>query len=234
MQLIACPGCGAARSGAPLIRDRHGLERSTQVGFTRLAHIGRRSRVNPRSVSAEKQENTGIGPTSAALAAAGERCAFCQTNPTAILAKRTQGPSPRGAPRDARVAGTPLRGPHDHRPVFMGPGSRYARPGRHVDRSTYGCRKRRPAKVLCFAPVLYRNRATPTCRAATAAIFAKRAQPRFGRRKRNPVRSLTLQPPIHSFRALSPRAEMRPADRSRRPEATARQRDAPSGATGVW
>jgi hypothetical protein len=27
-------------SGAPLIRDRHGLERSTQVGFTRLAHIG--------------------------------------------------------------------------------------------------------------------------------------------------------------------------------------------------
>jgi hypothetical protein len=30
----ACPGCGAARSGAPLIRDRHGLERSTQVGFT--------------------------------------------------------------------------------------------------------------------------------------------------------------------------------------------------------
>ena len=36
----ACPGCGAARSGAPLIRDRHGLERSTQVGFTRLAHIG--------------------------------------------------------------------------------------------------------------------------------------------------------------------------------------------------
>jgi hypothetical protein len=60
----ACPGCGA-----PLIRDRHGLERSTQVGFTRLAHIGRRSRVNPRSVSAEKQENTGMGPTSAALAA---------------------------------------------------------------------------------------------------------------------------------------------------------------------
>jgi hypothetical protein len=96
-------------------------------------------------------------PTSAALAAAGERCAFCQTNPTAILAKRTQGPSPRGAPRDARVAGTPLRGPHDHRPVFMGPGSRYAPPGRHVDRSTYGCRKRRPAKVLCFAPVLYRE-----------------------------------------------------------------------------
>src|SRR6266516_6984442 len=43
----ACRGCGAARSGAPLIRDRHGLERSTQVGFTRLAHIGRRSRVNP-------------------------------------------------------------------------------------------------------------------------------------------------------------------------------------------
>jgi hypothetical protein len=64
----ACPGCGAARSGAQLIRDRHALERSTQVGFTRLAHIGRRSRVNPRSVSAEKQENTGIGPTSAALA----------------------------------------------------------------------------------------------------------------------------------------------------------------------
>ena len=24
---------------APLIRDRHGLERSTQVGFTRLAHV---------------------------------------------------------------------------------------------------------------------------------------------------------------------------------------------------
>ena len=64
----ACPGCGAARSGAPLIRDRHGLERSTQVGFTRLAHIGRRFRVNPRSVSAEKQENTGIGPTGAAFA----------------------------------------------------------------------------------------------------------------------------------------------------------------------
>src|SRR5262249_54964691 len=26
-------------SGAPLIRDRHRLERSTQVGFTRLAHV---------------------------------------------------------------------------------------------------------------------------------------------------------------------------------------------------
>jgi hypothetical protein len=38
--------------------------------------------------------------------------------------------SPRGAPRDARVAGTPLRGPMipapakaGDRPVFMGPGS---------------------------------------------------------------------------------------------------------------
>jgi hypothetical protein len=29
----------ACASGAPLIRDRHGLERSTQFGFTRLAHI---------------------------------------------------------------------------------------------------------------------------------------------------------------------------------------------------
>src|SRR5262249_29967792 len=40
------------RAMAPLIRDRHRLERSTQVGFTRLAHFKRRSRVNPRSVSA--------------------------------------------------------------------------------------------------------------------------------------------------------------------------------------
>jgi hypothetical protein len=63
---IACPGCGAARSGAPLIRDRHGLERCTQVAFTRLAHIG--APINPRSVSAEKQENTGIGPTRALAA----------------------------------------------------------------------------------------------------------------------------------------------------------------------
>jgi hypothetical protein len=31
---IACPG-----RGAPLIRDRHGLERSTQVGLARLARI---------------------------------------------------------------------------------------------------------------------------------------------------------------------------------------------------
>jgi hypothetical protein len=39
---IACPGRDAARvsaSGASLIRDRHRLERSTQVGFTRLARI---------------------------------------------------------------------------------------------------------------------------------------------------------------------------------------------------
>jgi hypothetical protein len=48
-----------------------------------------------------------------------------------------------------------------------------------------------------------------------------------------PARSLTLPPPIHRFRALSPRAETRTADRPRRPEATARQRDAPSGAIGV-
>jgi hypothetical protein len=48
-------------------------------------------------------------------------------------------------------------GTHDHQPVFMGPGSRYARPGRHLDRSTCGCRKRRPARLLCFAPVLYRE-----------------------------------------------------------------------------
>jgi len=37
-----CPGCDAARaraSGASLIRDRHRLERSTQVGLARLAHI---------------------------------------------------------------------------------------------------------------------------------------------------------------------------------------------------
>ena len=40
---IACRGRDAARAsatGASLIRDRHGLDRSTQVGFTRLAHIG--------------------------------------------------------------------------------------------------------------------------------------------------------------------------------------------------
>src|SRR5262249_48987951 len=39
---------------------------------------------------------------------------------------------------------------------------------------------------------------------------------------------------IHRFRALSPRAEIQPADRPWRPEATARQRNAPSGAVGVW
>ena len=37
---------------APLIRDRHGFGRSTQVGLARLAQFMRRSRVNPRSVSA--------------------------------------------------------------------------------------------------------------------------------------------------------------------------------------
>src|SRR5258708_36837869 len=42
---MLCPGCGAARSGAPLIRDPHGLRRSPQVGFTRVAptlsaHLG--------------------------------------------------------------------------------------------------------------------------------------------------------------------------------------------------
>src|SRR5919197_2701960 len=39
---LTCPGCGAARnevSGAPLIRDRHGPGRSTQVVLARLAHI---------------------------------------------------------------------------------------------------------------------------------------------------------------------------------------------------
>jgi hypothetical protein len=36
---LPCPGCGAARSGAPLIRDRRRPKRSTQVGLARLAHI---------------------------------------------------------------------------------------------------------------------------------------------------------------------------------------------------
>src|SRR5262249_56314907 len=34
-----CPGGGAGGGEGPPIRDRHGMERSTQVGFTRLARI---------------------------------------------------------------------------------------------------------------------------------------------------------------------------------------------------
>jgi hypothetical protein len=154
----ACPGCGAARSGAPLIRDRHGLERSTQVGFTRLAHIGRRSRVNPRSVSAEKQEKTGSGPTSAALAAV-----LWKPHPEEA---QNQGPSPvvpaRGTPRRSR-RGDPVAGTHDHRSVFMGPGSRYARPGRrkHQPAAAENDDRRRSSVSRLF---FTGNRATATCR----------------------------------------------------------------------
>ena len=44
-----------------------------------------------------------------------------------------RGSSPRGAPRDARVAGTPLRGPHKSLPVVMGPGSRHSASKTRVD-----------------------------------------------------------------------------------------------------
>jgi hypothetical protein len=98
------PDAVQRESGAPLIRDRHGLERSTQVGFTRLAHIGRRSRVNPRSESAEKQEKTGIGPTSAVLAAAGERCTLGQTNPST---PRRSSPRKRGPMITGRCSWVP-------------------------------------------------------------------------------------------------------------------------------
>src|SRR5260370_20452437 len=36
---MLCPGCGAARSGAPLIPDRHRLRRSTPVGVSRPARL---------------------------------------------------------------------------------------------------------------------------------------------------------------------------------------------------
>jgi hypothetical protein len=55
------------------------------------------------------------------------------------LAKRTQHPSQvvpaRGTPRRSR-RGDPVAGTHDHRPVFMGPGSppAFARVGRDDDR----------------------------------------------------------------------------------------------------
>jgi hypothetical protein len=150
--------CSAKRCTADPGPPRTGTVHASRV-YPTCAHWAPISG-KPEIGVCRKQENTGIGPTSAALAAAGERCAFCQPNPTAIWRNEPKAPlpsSPRGAPRDAHEAGTPLRGPHDHRPVFMGPGSRYARPGRHLDRSTYGCRKRRPATGLCFAPVLYRE-----------------------------------------------------------------------------
>ena|SRR5262245_15280033 len=49
-----------------------------------------------------------------------ERRAFWRNEPNVVLAKRSQGSfghlsSPRGAPRDARVAGCPVAGTHDHR-----------------------------------------------------------------------------------------------------------------------
>jgi len=59
---------GAERSGASLIRDRHGLERSTQVGLARLARF-RAPILNPRSVSAAHHfvlrcaRDTSEGPT---------------------------------------------------------------------------------------------------------------------------------------------------------------------------
>jgi hypothetical protein len=66
------PGRDAARaqrSGASLIRDRQGVERSTQVGFTRLAQLKAPISSKSEIGVCKKQENTGIGPISAALAA---------------------------------------------------------------------------------------------------------------------------------------------------------------------
>jgi hypothetical protein len=69
--------------------------------------------------------------------------------------------SPRGAPRDARVAGTPLRGPMITGRCSWVPA--LATLGRDdpligwFEVSTCGCRKRRPGKVLCIGPVLYRE-----------------------------------------------------------------------------
>jgi hypothetical protein len=167
----ACPGCGAARSGAPLIRDRHGLERSTQVGFTRLAHIGApisgkpeigvcrktgkyRDRTNQRGArvfgslilrrreAPSRRMRTGrwVAPScfethrSALLRwqrlrsrctamllsmRAGERCAFWPNEPNCDFGQ-TKPP----------ILVVPAEGTQDHWPLFMGPGSRCAQPGR--------------------------------------------------------------------------------------------------------
>src|SRR4029450_13598679 len=145
------PGCGAARSGAQLIRDRHALERSTQVGFTRLAHIGRRSRVNPRSVSAEKQENAGIDQHA--------RRSRRQES-VAHFAKRTQPRfwrnEPKAPPREGHPATLASRGPRCGDPMITGRCSwvpALATLGRDdmlIGQPT-AAEKRRPAKVLCFA-----------------------------------------------------------------------------------
>jgi hypothetical protein len=120
---------------------------------------------------------------------------------------------------------------------------------------TYGCRKRGPAKVPCFAPVLYREPCNSNVSSRNGGHFGQTNPTAFWRnaiplnrsspRKRGPMitgrvhgsrlslrsagttssecilaertvvltqaepgrRSLTLQPPIHTFRALSLRAD---------------------------
>ena len=77
------------------------------------------------------------------------------------------------------------------------------------------------------------RRATCASRVTEDGSASKRPR---GRRRPPPQGSASLTSPgrIHRFRALSPRAEVKPADRPWRLEATGRQRNAPSGAVGVW
>jgi hypothetical protein len=63
---------------APLIRDRHRLERSTQVGFTRLAHIS-------SPISGKPEIGVYSAPLRAALRPGYEsEMHFGETNPTGI------------------------------------------------------------------------------------------------------------------------------------------------------
>ena len=164
----ACPGCGAARSGAPLIRDRHGLERSTQVGFTRLAHIGApisdkpeigvcrktgkyRDRTNRRGVRVfgslilrrREAPSRSMRPASPSCFETHRsavrlwkrlhsRCAAMLLSMRATVSCAFWPNEPKYT-----AAVVPAKaGTHDYRPVFMGPGSRYARPGRRLDAVT--------------------------------------------------------------------------------------------------
>src|SRR6266511_278982 len=60
---MRCPGCGAARSGAPLIRGRQSpRDGQRKSGLPDLRAFERRSRVNPRSVSAAHHFRAALRP----------------------------------------------------------------------------------------------------------------------------------------------------------------------------
>jgi hypothetical protein len=91
----------------------------------------------------------------------GERRAFWRNEANGHFAIRS---SPRGAPRDARVAGTPLRGPIITAGGYgsrLSPRFREGRPGRRSlgpgEAPTCGCTKSGPRQFPCFGVVIYND-----------------------------------------------------------------------------